>query len=273
MRGEFVETGGERLYYYASGERGKGDPIILLHGFPTSGHVWNNLVALLPTGHRIVVPDLVGYGRSDATERADLTLTGHAERIIGLLDELQIARGCLVGHHLGAAVGAVVASRQPGRVTHLGLLHPLAGDVTLTGTFAVMRALLPATRLTPSSVWRRPIRLELTRWFSDPVRCRASVDQYLSSWQKPARWKQLLRQMTALDVASMLHATEALATLAMPVAIVGSHDDPASPRVALDRVCEALPSATLDIVGNARHFSPEESPERVADVVERLLRT
>ena len=65
MRGEFVEVGIHRLYYYAAGTRGEGDPIILLHGFPTSGHVWGNLVALLPAGHRIVVPDLLGFGRSD----------------------------------------------------------------------------------------------------------------------------------------------------------------------------------------------------------------
>jgi len=45
------------------------------------------------------------------------------------------------------------------------------------------------------------------------------------------------------------------------------------PRVALDRARETLPSATLDIIREARHFSPEESPERVADVVARLLRS
>jgi len=273
MRGEFVEVGAHRLYYYAAGARGQGDPIILLHGFPTSSHLWSNLVALLPAGHRIVVPDLLGFGRSDLGQRADLSIPAHAERTIGLLDTLGIDRGCLVGHHVGACIAATVAARAPNRVTHLALLHPLAGDVTLTSTFAVMRAFLPLVRLVPMALLRGPIRAELTRWFSDPVRARASVEQYLGAWQKPARWRQLLLQMAALNATDMLACTSLLSSLTMPVAIAASDDDPAVPRVALDRVRAALPTATLDIIRDVRHFSPEESPERIADVVARLLRS
>jgi 2-hydroxymuconate-semialdehyde hydrolase len=273
MRGEFVEVGDHRLYYYAAGTRGEGDPIILLHGFPTNGHLWGNLVSLLPSGHRIVVPDLLGFGRSDTDHQADLSIDAHAERIIGLLDTLRIPQGCLVGHHFGAAVAATVAARFPNRVTHLAVLHPLGGDVTLTGTFAVMRAFLPLVRLIPIPVMRRAVQSELIRWFSDPIRARPLVNQYLSSWEKPARWRELLRQIVALNAADMVECTRRLESLEMPVAIVASDDDPAVPRVALDQVRQALPKATLDIIRDARHFSPEESPERIADVVARLLRT
>jgi pimeloyl-ACP methyl ester carboxylesterase len=105
-----------------------------VHGFPTSSHLWSNLVALLPAGHRIVVPDLLGFGRSDLGERADVSIGSHANRMIGLLDTLGIARACLVGHHMGASIATTVAERAPNRVTHLALLHSLGGDVTLTGT-------------------------------------------------------------------------------------------------------------------------------------------
>ena len=273
MRGEFVEVGAHRLYYYAAGTRGQGDPIILVHGFPTSSHLWSDLVALLPTGHRIVVPDLLGFGRSDLGDGADLSIRGHADRTIGLLDTLGIAHGCLVGHHLGASIAATVAARAPGRVTHLALLHPLGGDVTLTSTFAVLRAFLPLVRLIPMSLLRGPIRSELTRWFGDPIRARVSVEQYLATWQEPAHWRQFLRQLAALNAADMVECTRLLSNLGIPVAIVASDDDPAVPRVALDRVREALPNATLDIVRGVRHFSPEESPERIADVVARLIRS
>ena len=273
MRGEFVEVGRHGMYYYAAGTRGQGDPIILLHGFPTASHLWSNLVPLLPAGHRIVVPDLLGFGRSGLGERADLSIGGHAERTIGLMDTLGIDRGCVVGHHMGACVGVSVAARAGHRVSHLALLHPLGGDVTVTSTFAVMRAFLPFVRALPMSLFRAPVRAELTRWFSDPVRARASVDQYMSSWRKPGRWRQLLRQLAALNAPDVMECTRALGTLTMPLAIVASDHDPAVPRVALDRVREAAPSATLDIIRDARHFSPEESPERIAGVVARLLRS
>ena len=272
MRGEFVEVGARRLYYYAAGTRGEGDPIVLLHGFPASSHLWSNLVSLLPSGHRVVVPDLLGFGRSDPGEAAELTIEAHADRVIALLDTLRIPRACLIGHHLGAAVAATVALKCPRRVTHVALLHPLGGDVTFTGVFAVLRAFMPLARITPARLLRAPIRAELIRWFSDPARARTSVDQYLSSWQKPAQWRQLMRHLVAIRPDDMVECTRRMRALDLPVAIVASDEDPAVPRVALEQVRQALPKATLDIVRDARHFSPEESPERIADVVARLLR-
>src|SRR5688572_3441284 len=273
MRGEFVEVGDYRLYYYAAGTRGAGEPIILVHGIPTSSHLWSNLVSLLPAGHRIVVPDLLGFGRSGIAEHADLSIEGHTSRLVGLMSALGITQGCLVGHHFGAAVAATVAAKSPHLVTRLALLHPLGGDVTLTGVFAVMRAFLPFVRVTPMSMWSAPIRAELSRWFSDPLRARPSVDQYLGQWRKSTQWKQLLRQLAALKAQDMVECTRRLGQLDLPVAIVTSDDDPAVPRVALEQVLQELPRATLDIIEDGRHFSPEESPERIAAVVARLLRS
>lgn len=273
MRGEFVEVGPFRIYYYAAGSRGQGDPVVLIHGFPSNSHLWSNLVSLLPAGHRIVVPDLLGFGRSDPGDNADLSIRGHADRTLGLMDALGIARACLVGHHMGAAVAVSAAARAPSRVSHVALLHPLGGDVTLSSTFAVLRAFLPLVRLAPASWFRAAIRAELTRWFSDPVRARPSIEQYMIAWQKPEQRRPLLRQLAALSADDVKDCTRLLAMLTMPVAIVASDADPAVPRVALDRVREAIPTAPLDIIRDARHFSPEESPERVAGVVARLLQS
>lgn len=71
----------------------------------------------------------------------------------------------------------------------------------------------------------------------------------------------------------MLECTRLLSTLPIPVTIVASDDDPAVPRVALDRVREALLSVPLDIIRDVRHFSKEESPERIVGVMTRLLRS
>ena len=52
---------------------------------------------------------------------------------------------------------------------------------------------------------------------------------------------------------------------------VASDHDPTVPRVVLDRIRESVPDATLDIIRDARHYSAEESPERIAGVIARLL--
>ena len=95
MRGEFVELRNARVYYYAAGTRGVGEPVLLLHGFPTSSYLWSGVVPRLPRGHRVIVPDLLGFGRSDLPRPSpidfDLTVRGHADRIVELLDVLKSA--------------------------------------------------------------------------------------------------------------------------------------------------------------------------------------
>src|SRR5438270_10834746 len=97
MRGEFVDVGGVRLYYYAAGTRGVGEPVIFLHGFPTSGHLWTDVIPLMPAGHRLVVLELLGYGRSDPPNGRSLTLRAHADRVGALMDALWIALAGGVG--------------------------------------------------------------------------------------------------------------------------------------------------------------------------------
>ena len=98
MRGEFIDVNGARLYYYAAGTRGAGEPVVFLHAFPTSSHLWTEVVPLVPKGHRVVVVDLLGYGRSDRPAGRDVSVRGHAERVVGLLDALSINYACIVGH-------------------------------------------------------------------------------------------------------------------------------------------------------------------------------
>jgi pimeloyl-ACP methyl ester carboxylesterase len=210
--------------------------VILIHDFPTS-HLWSNLVSLLTAGHGVVFPVLLA--RSSR----------------------------------GACVTTRSASTAPQRVSHLALLHPLAGDVTLTVTSAVLRAFMAPSRLTPMA-WIRPeLRVELPSWFSDAGRGRTSVEQYVSAWQKPQRWKQFFRQLVALRASEVDDSTRLLRNLTIPVSLIASDDEPAVPRVVLDRLREVIPDAPLDIIRDARHFSPEETPERIAGILARVLRS
>ncbi|OYV71691.1 MAG: hypothetical protein B7Z72_06375 [Gemmatimonadetes bacterium 21-71-4] len=114
MRGEFVDVGGARLYYYAAGTRGAGEPLVLIHGFPTSGHLWSEVVPLLPPGHRTVVLDLLGYGRSDRPGGAGLAVQAHADRVLALMDALHIGEAALVGHGVGGGVAqSLSCTRAP----------------------------------------------------------------------------------------------------------------------------------------------------------------
>lgn len=271
MRGEFIDVGGRRLYYYAAGTRGAGDPIVLIHGFPTSGHLWNELVPKLPRGHRIVVVDLLGYGRSDSPANADLSLHGHAHRVAGLLDELGIARAIVVGHHLGGGVAQALVTKWPKRVSHLALLHSIGFDVTLTGAMAVARAFLGITRLLPGRTLLRGVHRDLVGWYVDPDRGRHSIDQYLMAFARSGGQRALIQHLASFSERENESLAADLPLVVVPAVVVAGADDRVVPSSVASRLRQALPGATLDFIEDARHFSPEEAPDRVAEVIERLI--
>ena len=66
MRGEFLDLDGSRLYYYAVGSRGAGEPIVLLHGFPSSSYTFHDLITRLEGRYQVIAPDYPGMGFSEA---------------------------------------------------------------------------------------------------------------------------------------------------------------------------------------------------------------
>jgi pimeloyl-ACP methyl ester carboxylesterase len=118
-------------------EAGSGPPVLLLHGFPDCWRLWRHQVpALADAGHRVLAPDLRGFGGTDKPERVEdykmRTLVGDA---VGLLDALGVDRAAVVGHDWGAALAWMVAMFAPDRVSRLVAVsvgHPVSfSDVDL----------------------------------------------------------------------------------------------------------------------------------------------
>jgi 2-hydroxymuconate-semialdehyde hydrolase len=151
MRGEFIDLGGARLYYYAAGSRGAGEPIIFLHGFPTSSHLWRDLIPILPDGYRTVVVDLLGFGRSDRPLGRDVSIPGHAQRVIALMDALRIEYAALVGHDVGGGIAQYLAVHHPTRIARLCLIDSVAFDRWPTRDVRIAKASLPLTRHMPAT--------------------------------------------------------------------------------------------------------------------------
>lgn len=118
-------------------EAGSGPPVLLLHGFPDCWRLWRHqLPALAEAGHRVIAPDLRGFGETDKPEKVEdyemRTLVGDA---VGLLDALGVDRAAVVGHDWGAALAWMVATFAPDRVSRLVAVsvgHPVSfADVDL----------------------------------------------------------------------------------------------------------------------------------------------
>lgn len=271
MRGEFLDLSGARLYYYAAGTRGAGVPVVFVHGFPTSGHLWADVVPLMPAGHRIVVLDLLGYGRSDRPLTRTLDVRAHAERIVELLDELRIPQACLVGHGIGGGIVQSVAVRHPERVSHLALVDSVAFDVWPTLEARLARWTLPFTRFLPPQVLVGVLKQDMLRGYTDPDRAVRAVDLYLRPFNSPEGRAALVSHIRALTTRETRKMGRQLGRIRAPTAIVWAEHDRVLPLSIARRLQRAIPGATLEVVPDTRHFLPEEAPRAVADAVAGLL--
>jgi pimeloyl-ACP methyl ester carboxylesterase len=103
-------------------EIGVGDPVLFVHGFPCTSHMWRHQMrALAQEGYRCVAMDTRGFGRSDKPG-VRVTLDLLARDIVDLLHALELPTVRLVGHDWGAVMAGATALRYPERFTHLAIL-------------------------------------------------------------------------------------------------------------------------------------------------------
>ena len=123
----FAEVHGVRLHYRMAGQ---GDPVVLLHGYTQDSHMWLPLMAELAKTHKVIAPDLRGFGQSSAPTNG-YTKAGMAQDINALLQSLGLKRIRIVGHDIGLMVAYAYAAQYPGEVDRIVLMDaflPGVGD-------------------------------------------------------------------------------------------------------------------------------------------------
>ncbi|CKG84785.1 alpha/beta hydrolase [Mycolicibacterium smegmatis] len=110
----YATVDGQRIFYRAAGPA-DAPPIVLLHGFPTSSFMFRDLIPLLARNHRVIAPDHLGFGFSDApsADEFDYTFDALADLTEGLLTHLGIVRYAIYVQDYGAPIGWRLALRHP----------------------------------------------------------------------------------------------------------------------------------------------------------------
>lgn len=109
---QFINILGSKMAYVAKGE---GDPILFLHGQPTSSYIWRNIMPLLEGQGRVIAPDNIGFGQSDKPD-LDYVFEDHYRYIEGFINALELKNITLVVHDWGSALGLNYAAQNPGNV-------------------------------------------------------------------------------------------------------------------------------------------------------------
>jgi pimeloyl-ACP methyl ester carboxylesterase len=251
-------------------ERGEGSPVVLIHGLPGSAGAWRPVTERL-TGHRILVPDLVGFGATGgAPPTPALLADAQAEQLAATLDHLGVRSATLVGHDFGGPVALRLLDRRPDLVGGLALLAtnvfpdtPIPFPLVAVTWPGIGRA---ASRLLFSSM---SLRFMTARMTGHP---RLDLDRriYVGDADQ-ARAIRLIFTDALTNLAQRYAPVEAIVRrTAVPATVVWGSRDPFFPVTQAERTAAALPEADLHILPGAGHALPEERPDEVAAAIRAL---
>jgi pimeloyl-ACP methyl ester carboxylesterase len=129
IHSRYAVVDGVRLHYLVAG---KGDPVLLLHGYAQTGHMWLPLIPELAKTHTVIAPDLRGFGMSAKPESGYDKKT-MAQDIHALAESLGFKKVAVVGHDIGLMVAYAYAAQYPDEVDRIALMDaflPGVGDWT-----------------------------------------------------------------------------------------------------------------------------------------------
>jgi haloalkane dehalogenase len=142
----FCEVVGFRMHYV---DEGDGEPIICLHGEPTWGYLYRKFIPPLSKTHRVIVPDHMGFGKSETPQDREYTLRTHVENLTALIEELNLRDITFVVQDWGGPISSAFTVRHPERVKRLCLMNTLLGY----SPFVKNAPKLPALHTSPWFTW------------------------------------------------------------------------------------------------------------------------
>ena len=252
---EKIKVNGIELAYT---RRGRGSPLVLLHGYPLDHHLWDDVVPLLEDTFDLILPDLRGFGESTTVD-TPYTMDDYASDVVGLLDQLGIQKAAIVGHSMGGYVALAFARLYPDRVSGLGLVssqvladppdrkearYKSAAEVSEKGIDGVVATMTPK--------------------FTSDEQLQAFAHETMER-QQPAAYIGALRAM-----AERMDSTSLLPSFTFPVVIIHGNADALIPADRAREVKAALPQAHLVEIDRAGHIPMIEAKEKTAKALKQL---
>lgn len=265
-----VEVGGQRVYVE---QAGRGEPILMVHGFGSSSYSWREVMPELASRYRVAALDLSGFGWTERPDSLDsYTREGQVALIVGVMDALGLDNAHIVGHSYGGALTMALAAEHPERVRSMVLVssaaisYPTDRRKWFAGVPSLSYAYVRGMALRPI-FFRRLFR---RAYYDDSLVTDDLIDSYLERLRVEgvARgFKGLTRPLPASPAEQEIRYED----LDIPALVVwGAEDRVAKPELGRAHA-GLLPDHRFVTIEEAGHSPMEEQPDEFLRVVIEFL--
>jgi pimeloyl-ACP methyl ester carboxylesterase len=255
-------------------EAGKGEPVLLLHGYPQCASCWRHQIPALAARYRVIAADWPGFGRS-APPDSPATYDAEVERIGRLADSFGLDRFNLVAHDYGGFLGLGYVLRHPDRIIRLALLNTRAHNIFRPWFYRFSLSQHWAAAHLPALVRRLPLR-RLHHLALRPYRrlgCfdDALEDEYLGWMDTPRGRRTFVEFFANYHVPAVPELGAGLGRIDCPTAVIWGDRDRYIPFATARELAERIPGASLTRLTGGDHYIMEERPDEVTAALLKLL--
>lgn len=246
---------------------GKGPCLLMLHGAGGAGHSFRNLIPLLATHYRVIVPDLPGQGFTRSGARGRYGIDAMAEDVATLCKTMDIAVSAIIGHSAGAALALRLSlllnpKGIVGINAALGAFDGAAGVM-----FPLLARVLAVTPFIPhvvAKLWGNPATVNKLLTATGSPLDAAGQAQYLTLVRDAAHVDGTLGMMAQWRLDDLMRQ---LPTIATPTLLIASSGDLAVPaRISRDAAHQMSAASYVELADHG-HLVHEEAPQAVADLI------
>lgn len=249
-----------------------GEPVVLLHGIPTSAELWREgLLRLSEAGFRAYAPDMPGYGQTRLPAGGDRSLQGAADLVAAWLRQEELPPVWLVGHDIGGGVAQIMIVHYAELVSRLSLCHAVVEDswpvwsvrysrfLARLGLFQILATsgLINVDPYTAMQLRRTVVHKEIFK--RGDARRHIIIDTKFSD--RMGR-REFGAHLVALDNAQTVAVASELRNVTVPTLLLWGRNDPYQPwEITGKRLQQLLPNVQVTLLVQAGHFAMLDQPE------------
>ena len=282
IKNQTITVDGQTIFYREAGDKEKASSILLLHGFPTSSHMFRNVIPALADKFHLVAPDYPGFGYSSMppVDRFEYTFDHLAEIVDNFVTQIGLERYSLYVMDYGAPVGYRLAVKHPEKIEALIVQNGNAYDEGLGEFWEPLRAYWSEPNEKNKNALKKFLTIEATKWqYTHGVKDENAIspdnwihDQllldrpgnneiqlqlfydYKSNPPLYPQWQQYFRKYQP------------------PTLVVWGRNDIIFPKEGAIPYQRDLKNVQIHLL-NTGHFALEEEGEQIAELISRFLLT